>query len=230
MTRSDHTYTLIQALNFSPPIGSKARKFYSSIQTEKFNRDVMSERGFSLDNPIWSAIGNLVEAVTNIPLGRLSNKMINLDNAFDSTHEFWKRTALLMGWNMWDLGLEDPDLRIVKEEIRETKKEEKKEKKKIKKQEKEAEKQQEDSVLENQYQKDQNTERANNKKDIKCSAVVNGRRCNNKVEGRNTKCTIHEPTEKRSDNERVRCSSIKSNGERCKMKTGNKSGKCYYHD
>ena len=44
MTRSDHAYTLLQVLGFSPPISSKLRKIYQSIQTEKFNKDIMKER------------------------------------------------------------------------------------------------------------------------------------------------------------------------------------------
>ena len=126
MTRSDHTYTILSLLNFSPPLGSKFRKIYSAIQTEKFNRDIMLERGFTLDNPIWSVVGNVVEATTNIPLGRLSNKMSNLDNAMDSTHEWWQRAALVLGWNKWDLGIRDPDIEELGITIKERKKEDKK--------------------------------------------------------------------------------------------------------
>jgi hypothetical protein len=126
MTRSDHAYTLLQALSFSPPIGSKMRKIYQSIQTEKWNRDLIKERGFTLDNPAWSMIGNTVEGVTNVPLGRMSNKALNVDNAMDSQHETWQRIALLMGWNTWDLGIKDPDLVALGEEIKERKKQEKK--------------------------------------------------------------------------------------------------------
>ena len=122
---SDHSYTILQLLSFSPPISSKVRKIYQSIQTEKFNRDIMLERGFTLDNPVWGAIGNVVEGVTNIPLGRLSNKLRNLDNAMDSQHETWQRIALLMGWNTWDLGIEDPDIVALGENIKERKKQEK---------------------------------------------------------------------------------------------------------
>ena len=122
---ADHTYTILRLLSFSPPIGSKARKIYSSIQTEKFNKDIMKERGFTLDNPIWSAVGNVVEGITNIPLGRLANKMKNLDNAMDSNLEWWKRVALLSGWNTWDLGIKDADLETLKLEIKEQKNQEK---------------------------------------------------------------------------------------------------------
>ena len=136
MTRSDHAYTLLQALGFSPPIGSKLRKIYQSTQGEKFNRDVIKERGWHIDNPIWSVAGNVIEGVTNIPLGRLSNKMLNIDNAMDSNNEWWKRAALILGWSTWDLGIKDPDIVALGEDIKERKKQEKKmekEKKKIEK-------------------------------------------------------------------------------------------------
>ena len=125
MSKSDHAYTLLQALSFSPPIGSKLRKIYQSIQTEKFNRDLLKDRGFKLDNPVWSMIGNVVEATTNIPLGRISKKLLNIDNAMDSRNETWKRVALILGWSTWDLGIKDPDLEALKLEVKEQKKQEK---------------------------------------------------------------------------------------------------------
>ena len=36
-TQPDHAYTLLEALNLSPPIGIKARKLYSTAQTWEFN-------------------------------------------------------------------------------------------------------------------------------------------------------------------------------------------------
>tara|TARA_R100001443_G_scaffold19393_2_gene30911 strand:- start:234 stop:9797 length:9564 start_codon:yes stop_codon:yes gene_type:complete len=134
---ADQTYTLLQAIGFSPPIGSKLRKIYSSIQTEKYNREVMKERGFTLDNPTWSAIGNVVEGVTNLPLGRISNKMLNIDNVLDSNNETWQRIALLLGWNTWDLGIKDQDLLQTKEEIKRRKKKLKEQEKENKKKDKE---------------------------------------------------------------------------------------------
>ena len=140
MTKSDHAYTLLSAVNFSPPIGSKLRKIYQSIQTRKFNRELMFERGFTLDNPAWSAVGNIIEGVTNIPLGRLSNKLLNIDNALDSRNETYQRIALLLGWNTWDLGIRDQDIVALGESIKERKKQEKKMEKKKEKAEKEKEK------------------------------------------------------------------------------------------
>ena len=141
LTKSDHTYTILQLLSFSPPISSKIRKIYQSIQTEKYNRDVFKRRGFTLDNPVWAAIGNVIEGVTNIPLGRLANKLLNIDNALDSSNTYWQRAALLLGWNTWDLGIKDKDIEATKAEIKQEKQKqkdiEKEQKKKLKEIEKE---------------------------------------------------------------------------------------------
>ena len=47
---ADHTYTILEAANISPPIGSKLRKIYSAIQTNKFEKAVIAERGFDIYN------------------------------------------------------------------------------------------------------------------------------------------------------------------------------------
>ena len=215
--RADHAYTLLSALSFSPPIGSKLRKIYSSIQTEKFNRDVMSKRGFTLDNPVWSAIGHLVEGVTNIPLGRMSNKMLNVDNSLDSNNETWQRLALLLGWNTWDLGIKDPDIDALRLDAKQQKQQEKKLEKDILKQQKL-------EVNKKEIQKNKN------KKDGRCAHVsVSGKRC--KKEAINGGfCTIHEVKKQRKDNLEVQCRKIKKDGKRCQIKTKNRSGLCYYHD
>ena len=220
---SDHAYTLLQVLGFSPPIGSKLRKIYSSIQTERFNEDVFKKRGFTLDNPVWNAVGNVVEGVTNIPLGRMSNKMLNIDNALDANNEWWQRVALLMGWNTWDLGIKDKDIEQVKTEIKEEKKEKKKLEKVILKEEKKKEKEEENKSLIKENQE-------KSKKDGICAAInKHGKRCKSKAVNGGF-CTVHEKKEQRTDGKKSQCNKIKSDGKRCKMQTSNKSGLCYYHD
>ena len=219
--RADHTYTILSLLSFSPPIGSKLRKIYSSIQTEKFNKDVFKRRGFSLDNPIWSGIGNVVEGFTNVPLGRMSNKMLNIDNALDANNELWQRLALVLGWNTWDLGIRDPDIEAVKTEIKEERKQESKKQAVQKEEEKKKEKEEKQKSIVEENKK---------KKDGRCAAVSSsGKRCKNQaVKG--GFCTIHEETEKLEGGKKVQCRKRKADGTRCKMQTSNKSKYCYYHD
>jgi hypothetical protein len=127
---ADHAKTIMQLLGFSPPVGSKVRKIHGSIQTEQFNKGVSEKRGFTLDNPTWSTYGNVVEGFTNVPMGRLANKMLNIDNALDSQNEWWERAALLLGWNTWDLGIKDPDIEAARKEVKQDKKDQKPVKKK----------------------------------------------------------------------------------------------------
>ena len=120
---TDHTYTIIEAVNLSPPVGSKLRKLYSGIQTYRFNKDLISHKGFALDNPAYQAGGNVVSALTNIPLDRLFNKMNNLRASMNNNNEAWQRIALALGWNTWDVDAElDPELDKLKEFLKKKRK------------------------------------------------------------------------------------------------------------
>ena len=213
---SDHAYTLLTILSFSPPIGSKLRKIYSSIQTEEFNRGVFSKRGFTLDNPIWSGIGNVVEGVTNIPLGRMSNLMLQLDNAMDANHKWWQRVALLLGQNTWDLGIKDPDIEAAKADVKKDKKNKKKTTKDINK--------------EAVNKKKQAQERKEGKTVICAAVSKSGNRCKTKVEPGSSYCTVHIKVKQKKGGEKSQCKKVKKGGKRCKMQTSASSGYCYYHD
>ena len=223
-TKQDNAKILVTALNFSPPIGSKVRKLNSALNTDKWNKGVYEKIPlYNIDNPIWDAAGTSVEAVTNIPLGRIQQKISNLKAASDDQNATWQRAALVLGWDKWSLGVERPE---EVEEAKQEVKEESKEQKKIDRKQKEAEikKQQEKIYLEKQKQ-----EKKENK-EPRCAAATNdGGRCKGTpVDG--TYCTIHAKVEKREDGKEVQCKKTKSDGSRCKMKTSSKSGLCYYHD
>jgi hypothetical protein len=228
---SDHAQTIIQLLGFSPPIGSKLRKIYSAIQTEEFNKGVSEKRGFTLDNPTWSTYGNVVEGFTNIPLGRISNKLLNIDNALDSQNQWWERAALLLGWNTWDLGIKDPDITAVKGEIKEERKVEKKKEAVIKKEEKKQEIKEENISKEEANIELQKKEIEDGNESPDCAAInKRGERCGTKIEKGSTYCTIHAKVEQSDGGKKTQCGKTKENGKRCKMQTSNKSGYCYYHD
>ena len=224
--RADHAYTLLRFFGFSPTIGSKGRKLYSAIQTDKFNRDVIKEMGLlNIDNPIYSVIGNIVSATTNLPLDRLVKKIDNIDAALTEDLSNIERLALLMGWNTWDLDVDDSDVIAVEDEIKEKKKVKKEKQKKIKKEEKKKEIElEEKKLIEGNIEK-QKTEKG----EIKCAAINKaGKRCGTKIEPGQSFCTIHIKVEQGT--KEVQCSKIKSDKKRCKMKTKAKSGLCYYHD
>ena len=227
---ADHTYTILKFFGFSPTVGSKGRKLYSAIQEWKFNEDVIKEMNMlNIDNPRWAVIANLVSALTNLPLDRLVKKMDNVDAALTEDITTLQRFALLMGWNTWDLDVDDSDVVAVEDEIKKKKEAEKKIKKKEKKEEKKKEKEEEEKIVEEGFIEDQKQEIKDGKKDITCVAVSkSGNRCKTKVEGGNKYCTIHESVEQGT--KEVQCKKIKSNKKRCKMMTNSKSGYCYYHD
>ena len=231
-TDPNHAYTIIEALNLSPPIGIKARKLYSATQTWQFNRDVIDHMSKTdLDNPIYDATFSATEAITNIPLSRLYNKYQNISEAMNSDNETWQRVAMLLGWSRWSFGIQNTDVMTAKQEVKEIKAEEAEERKEQKKQEREAERQAANEAVIQGHIEEQQEQRDNNvaEDEIQCAAVKrNGERCSNKVLPGESYCTIHMPVPQ--GNKEVQCSHIKSDGKRCKMKTKNKSGKCYYHD
>ncbi len=222
--QADNGRVLVEALNVSPPLGSKARKLYSAMTSDKWNQGVYDKIPLSnIDNPIWDITGNLVEASFNIPLARIQRKLSNLKAASDNDNANWQRLALVAGWDKWSLGVERP------EEIDEARQEVKEEKRAVKKQERKVKEAEVKEEKEKKYLEDQKKEKEENKKPRCAAATKNGSRCKGEpVDG--TYCTIHAKVDQRQDGKEVQCKKIKSNGSRCKMETGNASGLCYYHD
>ena len=167
--RADHAYTLLEMLNFSPPIGIKARKLYSATQTWEFNRDVIKHMPkTSLDNPVYEAAANATEAITNIPLARAMSKIRNIRQALNSDNETWQRVALVLGWSTWNFGIQNQDVIGARKEIKEIKKKAKEEKKKL----------QQEEQKKNQQ---------------RCSAIKsNGKRCKIMINKPKTRCHYHD--------------------------------------
>jgi hypothetical protein len=217
---SDHAYTLLRFFGLSPTVGSKGRKLYSGIQTWKFNEDVIKKMSLlNIDNPVYSIVGNVISAVTNLPLDRVVKKVDNIDAAITEDLSTLQRLALLMGWNTWDLDVDDSDILAIEDEIKKEKEVERKKKQEIKKEQKKKEKEIEDKAKEEENKK---------KDDGICIAIgKSGNRCKKKAESGGY-CTIHTKVEQGT--KEVQCKKIKSDKTRCKMKTKAKSGYCYYHD
>ena len=103
--RADHGKTLIQALNFSPPLGSKASRIYSALKGKKY------------EETSFDALRNqskIISAITNIPVDRTITKIDNLRVATSEPIETWKRLALFAGWDQWSLGVYD-DLKAIED-------------------------------------------------------------------------------------------------------------------
>ena len=133
---ADHTYTLIELANVSPPIGSKARKVYNSIQTMRFNEDVVNERGFSVVadgnlniSPAYEVLGNLLSAGFNIPLDRAVIELNSIAETLDNRNTSYQRIALLLGWRTWDVNAKNEEnemIELVYEKLKEIERRKKK--------------------------------------------------------------------------------------------------------
>jgi hypothetical protein len=125
-----------EAVNLSPPIGSKMRKIMSAVRTEKYNKGVSKEIGFRIENPNLSIAANWTEALTNIPVARVISKANNVEEALNSNNDIWQRVALVSGWSRWSVGVEDEELKAAKESVKEKKEKKKKQEREKKKKEK----------------------------------------------------------------------------------------------
>ena len=128
---ADHTYTILQALSLSPPIGSKARKIYSAIQTKKFEKDILKARGFDIPadgrinlSPAYSIIGSIASGIASIPLDRVVDELNSIVEALDSRNTTWQRIALGLGWKTWDVGAKNEEHDLIKIEAKAKRKEE----------------------------------------------------------------------------------------------------------
>ena len=97
---------ILELVKISPPVSSKINKLRAAARSYSWDKNEMKEGGLSIDNPANLAIGNVVSAVTNIPLDRVVKKMQHVKTASDSEIDTYKRIFLLAGWSEWELGIE----------------------------------------------------------------------------------------------------------------------------
>lgn len=127
--KGDQAKTIISALGISPPIGSKAQKLYSAIQTYTFDKDVIKKEGFSLTkdgkfspSPAYDIAGKLTAATTNFPLDRLVDKANNVAEILDERNALWQKVALGLGWKPFDVGVKNEEEELIKAEAKATRK------------------------------------------------------------------------------------------------------------
>tara|TARA_R100001510_G_C7535264_1_gene125030 strand:- start:39 stop:641 length:603 start_codon:yes stop_codon:yes gene_type:complete len=102
----------LQALTISPPMYSKVSKLRSAFYERKFitRQNILQP---SLNNPALNAGAQFSSAVFNFPLDRALRKGQNIEAAMSDEAEYWQKVALLMGWNTWELGLDEDQKREV---------------------------------------------------------------------------------------------------------------------
>ncbi len=107
-----------EALNLSPPVGSKFRNIYKGLQSRKFllhtkkgRKEIEASSNF-VENPLMHANARIIGGLTNYPVNRLMSKADNLTTAYTGLHrgtqaEPWQRFFLAAGWDKWSLGFYD---------------------------------------------------------------------------------------------------------------------------
>ena len=112
-----------ELLQLSPPIGIKIRKIARAEKNLEWNKDVLTELPLdNLDNPIYETSATYIEGFTNVPTARLLRKVQNLNAALDSENKWWQRIAVAAGWSRWDVGIQDNEIKEIKNAIRENNK------------------------------------------------------------------------------------------------------------
>ena len=96
-----------EVLKISPPISAKYSRLVQAGKSYDWNKDEMRKKGLSLDNPAFLAGGNVLSALTNIPLDRAIKKANNVVAATSQDLETWERLALLGGWQQWEIGIKE---------------------------------------------------------------------------------------------------------------------------
>jgi len=107
-----------EMLKISPPISSKYRNIKGGIRSYDYNKDVMYEMGFNLDNPAYLGAADVVSGLTNLPLDRLLLKVYNVRAALTEDLNTAQKIALLSGWSKYNLGIKDIKIEEIKERLK----------------------------------------------------------------------------------------------------------------
>ena len=121
----------LEMVNLSPVVGIKTRKVANAVRSYSYNKEVVKHmETFDIDNPIWGVTTGVVEGLTNIPVNRLYRKTQNLRAATQEDIEAWQRFALISGWSVWNIGMQNEELEKIKEDLKKERKKTNKRKKK----------------------------------------------------------------------------------------------------
>jgi len=131
----DHRNTLLEALNLSPPVGSKLRKINNAIKAKDYNKEVIKEQGWDITlkgkvnlSPSYQVVASLAEAITNLPLERAVVEIDAIVETLDARNTTFQRIALALGYRTWDVGTKNEERDLVKIESKEAKEKARKQK------------------------------------------------------------------------------------------------------
>lgn len=105
--RPNYEKAALKTLSLSPPLNSKVRKAMAAARAFTYKNTREQMEGYSLDNPAYLAISQIISAGGNIPLDRLFKKLNNLKTMTEEETKTWQALALALGYSEWDLGMMD---------------------------------------------------------------------------------------------------------------------------
>ena len=120
----------IQAISYSPPIGSKIRAIVGAGNIWRWNKDAIVGSPMNLDNPGLMAMAKIIEATTNAPVARALQKIDNLREAADQRNQYWQRVSSFFGFASWDIGVKNEEFEKTKKKFKKLRKKSNKKKKK----------------------------------------------------------------------------------------------------
>ena len=101
----DYEDPLWDLFDVSPVIDSKVRRLRQAAKTFSWNMQQIKRRGWSLDNPAYLAVSQIISSFFNIPLDNLMNMMNAGSNIMDNEVRMWQKIALSLGWSPYILNL-----------------------------------------------------------------------------------------------------------------------------
>jgi len=102
--RPEFYKSVFEALNIAPPLDVKVSKFVRGMNTYEYNMDSPATKDyFNIENPLYMSGALITASITNLPLDRLLQKMINVKDAMTEEQETWKSLFELAGWSEWQL-------------------------------------------------------------------------------------------------------------------------------
>jgi len=75
-------------------------KNHLRANTFTWDRKLMKEKGFSLDNPAYLAGAQVISGLTNVPLDRAISKINNIRGIMSERSQNWQKVALAKNNNM----------------------------------------------------------------------------------------------------------------------------------
>ena len=126
--RKDYQKSFMEITTLSPPLDSKISKLMSVGRAFQYKQELEKIKTlplYNINNPALMAAGQLSSAIINLPADRVLQKARNLKLAMDKDTEAWQSIALSLGFNQWDLLMEDPIKRDYPEIFKKKKKKKK---------------------------------------------------------------------------------------------------------